>query len=61
MVKPQSMNNCKPIVSPYKCVAHRMWMRKGVCELCRLEADKKQQEQEKEMGVQKQEVVIKRV
>lgn len=47
--------------SPYKCPAHNMWMRKGQCEMCRLAADKKQQEQEKQMGVEKQEVVIKRV
>lgn len=27
-----------------KCPAHNMWMRKGQCEICRLNEDKKQRE-----------------
>lgn len=37
---------------------HRMWMRKGQCEICRLEADKKRLEQEQYTGSNKPEVKI---
>lgn len=43
---------------PYRCQAHRMWMKKGVCELCRMEADKRQKELEKLTGSNKQTVKI---
>lgn len=48
----------KPITSPYKCPMHRMWMKKGQCEMCRLDADKRRAEQEKLTGAHKPEVRI---
>lgn len=52
------MTNEKTIVDPRMCKAHRMWMRKGQCEMCRLEADKLRQEREKLTGSNKPEVKI---
>jgi len=46
---------------PYKCTIHNFWMRKGGCELCALARDKALVEQEKLIGSNKQEVVIKQV
>ena len=37
---------------------HRMWMKKGQCEICRLEADKRRAELERVGGSNKQEVKI---
>lgn len=54
------MNNQQPR-NPKQCPAHRMWMRKGQCELCRLEEDKRKIEAEKQHGTNKQEVVIKKL
>lgn len=47
--------------SPFKCPAHRMWMRKGQCEICRLELDKRTRSAEQQHGSNKQEVIIKKV
>lgn len=47
--------------SPYKCPAHNMWMRKGQCEICRLELDKRTRAAEQQHGSNKQEVIIKKV
>jgi hypothetical protein len=41
-----------------KCPAHNFWMRKGQCEMCRLTADRKQQQQDKEAGIVKLPVKI---
>lgn len=49
------------LTSPYICKLHRMWLRKGQCEICRLNADKLQQQYEAEHGSNKQEVIIKNV
>jgi len=38
-----------------------MWMRKGQCEICRLEADKKLLEQQALTGSNKPEVIIGKV
>lgn len=54
------MTNQQPR-NPKQCPAHRMWMRKGQCELCRLEEDKRRIEAEKQHGTNKQEVVIKKL
>lgn len=43
---------------PQRCPMHRMWMRKGQCEICLLEADKRRKEQEKQTGSNKPEVKI---
>lgn len=37
---------------------HRMWMRKGQCEMCRLEEDKRRAQLEKQTGANKPEVRI---
>lgn len=50
--------NKKPVVDPRICPAHRMWMRKGQCELCRMAQDKKQQELEQITGSNKPPVKI---
>lgn len=47
--------------SPRQCPAHRMWLRKGQCELCRLEQDKQRHELEKLIGSNKQEVKITKI
>lgn len=41
-----------------RCPMHRMWMRKGQCEICRLEADKLQRAREQLTGSSRQEVKI---
>jgi hypothetical protein len=48
----------KLITSPYKCPMHRMWMKKGQCEMCRLEEDRRRIELEKLTGAHKPEVII---
>lgn len=44
-----------------KCPAHNFWMRKGQCELCRLEQDKRQREIERLGGSHKPKVIIKNI
>jgi hypothetical protein len=46
---------------PHKCPAHNMWMRKGVCEVCRLNEDILRKHREDSHGSNKQEVIIKNV
>jgi ribosomal protein L37E len=41
-----------------KCPAHNFWMKKGECELCRLERERRLQEYEKEGGSNKPPVKI---
>lgn len=41
-----------------KCPKHKTWMKKGVCEVCRLEADKRKKEYEKLGGSNKPPVRI---
>lgn len=41
-----------------KCPAHNFWMKKGVCELCRMAADAKQRELEEMGGANKPPIVI---
>ena len=43
---------------PQKCPMHNMWMRKGQCEICRLNEDKLRLEREKQTGSNKPEVII---
>lgn len=43
---------------PRKCPAHNMWMRKGSCEICRMAADKLQQEREQQSGSNKPPIKI---
>jgi len=51
-------NNTDKGIHPYRCQMHKMWMRKGQCEICRLEADKKLKEQEALTGSHKPEIKI---
>lgn len=44
---------------PARCTIHRTWKRKGQCEACRMEADKKLKEQEALTGSNKPEIKIK--
>ena len=46
------------VVDPRKCPMHRMWMKKGQCEVCRLNEDKLRIEREKLTGAHKPEVKI---
>lgn len=41
-----------------KCQAHNFWMRKGQCEMCRLQAEAKQREYERTGGSNKPPVKI---
>jgi len=41
-----------------KCPAHNMWMRKGQCEICRLNADKLQKQRDAEAGIVRQPIKI---
>lgn len=41
-----------------KCPAHNFWMKKGQCELCRLESEARQREYEKTGGFNKPPVKI---
>ena len=43
---------------PARCVKHKTWKRKGVCEMCRLAADRKLKEQEALTGSHKPEIKI---
>lgn len=43
---------------PGRCTMHKMWMKKGQCEMCRLEAERKLKEQEARTGSNKPEVKI---
>lgn len=46
---------------PYKCPAHNMWMRKGQCEICRLNADIKRKQIEATTGSNKPEIKITKI
>ena len=39
--------------SKYKCPMHNFWLKKGQCEICRLEVEKQQREYEKTGGANK--------
>ena len=47
--------------SPYKCPMHNMWLRKGQCEICRLEADRAQAKLNRERGIVPQPITIKKL
>lgn len=49
------------IIDPRKCPTHRMWKKKGQCELCLVERDKRLKQYEKEGGSNKPPVVIKTI
>jgi hypothetical protein len=40
---------------------HNMWMKKGQCEICRLNRDKQQKQYELEQGIVKSPVIIKKL
>lgn len=44
---------------PGRCQMHKMWMKKGQCEMCRLDAERKLKEQENRTGFNKPEIKIK--
>lgn len=48
----------KPIIDPRMCAKHRMWLKKGKCEICRLEERRAQLKQEQLTGSNKPEVKI---
>ena len=50
-----------PITDPRKCKMHNMWMRKGQCEICRLEADKRQAQLNAERGIEPKKIIIKKL
>jgi len=50
--------NLKPLIDPRKCQMHRMWMKKGQCEICRMEQDKLNRQYEIEGGSNKPPVKI---
>jgi len=43
---------------PFRCQMHKMWLKKGQCEVCRLNADIKLKEQEAVTGSHKPEIKI---
>lgn len=43
---------------PARCPMHKMWMKKGQCEICRLEEDKRRKQLEQLTGSNKPEVKI---
>lgn len=47
----------RPITSPLICKRHRLWMKKGVCDKCRLEEEQKQ----REAGIKPAPVIIKKI
>jgi len=46
---------------PYRCQKHRMWMKKGHCELCCMERDAQQKENELLGGSNKPKVFIRKI
>jgi len=46
---------------PYRCQKHRMWMKKGHCELCCLERDAQKRENELLGGSNKPKVFIRTI
>ena len=50
-----------PRKDPRKCPAHNMWMKKGQCEICRLEADREQAKLNRERGIVPQPIIIKKL
>lgn len=52
------MTKLKPLTTPYKCQKHRQWLKKGQCEMCRLDEQKHQRELEQLTGANKPEVKI---
>lgn len=46
---------------PQQCPMHRMWIRKGQCEMCRLEEDKRRKQMEGLTGANKQQPKIGRL
>lgn len=39
------------LIDPRKCKVHRSWMKKGVCDLCRLAKDKELNNYKRERGI----------
>lgn len=61
MTSPTNLTTQNPKTYKYKCPMHNMWMRKGQCEICRLEADKLRREREQLTGSDRQEVKITKI
>ncbi len=56
---PKSIQPKTPyITDPRKCPMHNMWMRKGQCEICRLNEDRRRKAYELENEIVKQQVKI---
>ena len=49
------------LISDKKCKKHRAWIKKGVCELCRMEQQVVEKQQRKEQGVQPTPVIIRKI
>ena len=50
-----------PANRPQQCPIHRMWMRKGKCELCLRAADLEQRKRNQERGIEPQKIIIKKL
>ena len=50
-----------PVPRPQRCPIHRMWMRKGKCELCLRAADLEQRRLNQERGIEPQKIIIKKL
>lgn len=49
------------LISPKKCKIHRTWIRKGICEPCRMEQEKLLKQQQKEAGVVPTPIIIRKI
>jgi len=58
---PTSQKLKKEIKDPRKCPAHNMWMRRGQCEICRMESDRRTRAFNETMGIVPQEIKITKV
>lgn len=52
------VQNQMPLKDPRKCPKHRMWMKKGKCEICLMERDALIKQREQEGGSNKPPVKI---
>ncbi|CAB4132388.1 hypothetical protein UFOVP248_29 [uncultured Caudovirales phage] len=59
--KPSEPTNLEPKPHPYRCQKHRMWMKRGHCELCCLERDALKKENELLGGSNKPKVFIRKI
>ena len=51
----------EPKPHPYRCQKHRMWMKRGNCELCCMERDAKQKEYDLLGGSDRKKVFVRKI